>query len=87
MAKISAKMGDKYAIGTEHVIDGISVIVEEAKPVQPCAGCAFSFSVGLIPACNLPRDLRFPSEFHDGVCYDTERSDGKNIIFKRKEQQ
>lgn len=80
-------MGDKYAIGTEHVIDGISVIVEEAKPVQPCAGCAFSFSVGLIPACNLPRDLRFPSEFHDGVCYDTERSDGKNIIFKRKEQQ
>lgn len=82
-----AKLGDKYAIGTEHVIDGKTVIVEEAEYPDLCKGCVFSFNLGAIPCCNLPVELKNESMFHDAVCYNTERTDGKNVIFRRKEQQ
>lgn len=82
-----AKLGDKYAIGTEHVIDGITVIVEEADPHNLCKGCVFSFNFGTVSCCNLPNVLKSLDNFHDSVCDDSERSDGKNVIFRRKEQQ
>ena len=78
---------DKYAIGTEHVIDGITVIVEEASAPNLCKGCAFNYNMGTIPCCLLPKELKDIHFTHSGICYDTERSDGKNVIFRRKEQQ
>lgn len=82
-----AKLADKYAIGTEHVIDGITVIVEEAQHPSLCQNCAFSHNMGAIPYCTLPKELRGIRFYDTGICYDTERSDGKNVIFRRKEQQ
>ncbi len=82
-----AKLADKYAIGTEHVIDGKTVIVEEAKRPNLCEGCEFSAQYGYVPICFLPIELKRQSSLHDAICYDTERSDGKNVIFRRKEQQ
>lgn len=78
-----AKLGDKYAIGTEHVIDGITVVVEEAEYPELCKGCVFSFNVGAIPCCNLPEVLKNLYIMHDAVCYASERTDGKNIIFRK----
>lgn len=82
-----AKLADKYAIGTEHVIDGKTVIVEEAKAPNLCDGCEFSGQYGYVPICFLPISLKGTTALHNSICYDTERSDGKNVIFRRKEQQ
>lgn len=82
-----AKLADKYAIGTEHVIDGITVIVEEADTQFPCRNCAFSFNICTIAACNLPSELKDGPITHFAVCYACERTDGKSVIFRRKEQQ
>lgn len=82
-----AKLADKYAIGTEHVIDGKTVIVEEAVPHRLCKDCAFYFEIGTVTACNLPLLLKGRTPYHYAVCFDSERSDGKHIIFRRKEQQ
>ena len=76
-------IADKFAIGTEHVIDGRSVIVELSDPKAPCKGCVFTYNVGVLPCCLLPEDLKgellgWP------VCYDVERSDHQMIIFKAK---
>ena len=82
-----AKLGDKYAIGTEHVIDGKTVIVEEAKIPNLCDGCEFNARFCNVQYCLLPIDLKGRSPFHFSICYDIERTDGKNVIFRRKEQQ
>lgn len=81
-----AKLADKYAIGTEHVIDGETVIVEEAERGYLCKDCAFSFDNERIPFCLLPSELKGDQVSHDAICYACERTDGKNIIFRRKEQ-
>lgn len=78
-----AKLGDIYEIGTVHCIDGITVIVEEAEKPNLCKGCVFSFNLGAIPCCNLPEMLKNISIMHDAVCYASERTDGKNIIFRK----
>ena len=80
-------LADKYAIGTEHVIDGETVIVEEAESGFLCKNCAFSFNMGAVPCCLLPSDLKDGQVSHYAICYACERTDGKNIIFRRKEQQ
>lgn len=78
-----AKLADKYAIGTEHVIDGKRVIVEASNRKAPCEGCAFYFEIGNMPCCSLPENLK-GERLGWPVCYDVERTDHVMIIFKAK---
>ena len=78
-----SKIADKYAIGTEHVIDGRSVIVELSDPKAPCKGCVFNFNLGALPCCSLPVNLKGET-LGWPVCYDVERTDHHMIIFKAK---
>ena len=77
-----AKPGDKYGIGTEHVIDGKSIVVEKAG-FPPCKGCAFLNVRRYL--CVLPLHLQGgTSPFHFPVCDSSERTDETDVIFKLK---
>ena len=77
-----AKLADKYAIGTEHVIGGKTVVVEKSV-FPPCKGCAFLQTRKY--QCILPLDLQGTNTVsHFPVCDSLERSDKTDVIFKLK---